>query len=236
MISGLMRFLPMAAALLVALGLARPAAAEAPESVPPERICGYLATEAERILRVPAQLLTAIGLAESGRYDQERQAKAAWPWTVHAEGRGRYLPSRAAALAEVEALQARGVRNIDVGCMQVNLGYHGDAFDSVEHALDPIANVAYAAVFLKQLYEENRSWSRAVAFYHSRTPEHYQRYSKRVMALWNEARRQAFEERRQANEAAYRERLAAKARPELRRVDRPGPAEARHLRRVTAGR
>ncbi|MDZ7712446.1 MAG: hypothetical protein U5L06_04740 [Rhodovibrio sp.] len=68
-----------------------------------------------------------------------------------AEGRGRYLPSKAAAIAEVRDLQARGVSNIDVGCMQVNLHWHGDAFESLEQAFDPAYNVAYAAAFLLDL-------------------------------------------------------------------------------------
>ena len=74
---------------------------------------------------------------ESGRWDAEAQASFAWPWTVTAEGRGRYLPSKAEALAEVRQLRARGLTNIDVGCMQVNLFYHPDAFDDLNQAFDP---------------------------------------------------------------------------------------------------
>ena len=36
--------------------------------------------------------------------------------------------------------------------MQVNLYYHGDAFDNLAEALDPAHNVAYAGTFLKKLY------------------------------------------------------------------------------------
>ena len=151
-------------ALLAPLLLASvPVRAESAKALPASEICGYLATEAERLTGIPAQLLTAIGLAESGRYDEHGQARVAWPWTIYAEGKGRYLPDRETAVSEVKQLQAKGVTNIDVGCMQVNLGYHGKKFTSVEHALDPIANVAYAAVFLKELHQENRSWTRAIA-------------------------------------------------------------------------
>ena len=55
-----------------------------------------------------------------------------------AEGRGRYLPSKEAAIAEVQALKAKGITNIDVGCMQVNLYYHGSNFDDLNEAFDPV--------------------------------------------------------------------------------------------------
>jgi hypothetical protein len=217
------RVLTIALALLAPLWLAAAGArADAGKPLPAAEVCGYLATEAERLTGIPAQLLLAIGLAESGRYDAEGQARVAWPWTIYAEGRGRYLASRDAAITEVKALQARGVRNIDVGCMQVNLGYHGKNFESVEHALDPIANVAYAAVFLKGLYQENRSWTRAIAYYHSRTPEHYMKYARKVMSLWADARREAIEARRLQAQADLRARMAERA-ANVRRAGDPSP-------------
>ncbi|MEQ9642575.1 MAG: transglycosylase SLT domain-containing protein [Alphaproteobacteria bacterium] len=210
-----------------------PARAESAKALPAAEICGYLTTEAERLTGIPAQLLTAIGLAESGRYDEHGQARVAWPWTIYAEGKGRYLPSREIAVAEVKRLRDKGVTNIDVGCMQVNLGYHGENFTSIEHALDPIANVAYAAVFLKELHQENRSWTRAIAYYHSRTPERYRKYAARVMALWAEARRDANEARRLRTQEEYKTRMAER-RAKLRRVDQPNATDKRHLKRIPA--
>lgn len=112
------------------------------------------------------------------------------PWTVYAEGRGRYLPSKAAALDEIERLRNKGVTNIDVGCMQINLFHHGAEFDGLAQMLEPAANADYAARFLKRLHEESRAWSIAVAHYHSRTPEHADRYRRRVLKLWPVAARQ----------------------------------------------
>src|SRR3546814_16620059 len=79
-----------------------------------------------------------------------------------AEDKGRFLPSKAAAIEEVRRLQARGIRNIDVGCLQVNLHYHPDAFASRETAFDPEANAAYAAAFLVRPRAEARSGTRAL--------------------------------------------------------------------------
>ena len=91
--------------------------------------CIQATREAERRYQIAPHLLGAVSLVETGRWNTDQAASLAWPWTVMAEGEGRYLPSKAAAIAEVERLQARGVENIDVGCMQINLRYHADAFD-----------------------------------------------------------------------------------------------------------
>jgi Transglycosylase SLT domain len=150
------------------LSLALPASAG--DTAAPWRLCATYAASAERNHRMPRGLLRAIAKVETGRYRAAEGEVLAWPWTVMAEGRGRYLPSKQAAIAEVEALRARGVRNIDVGCMQINLFYHPDAFDSLEAAFDPAANTQAAARILVDLKDTWGSWTRAVGNYHSNTP------------------------------------------------------------------
>ena len=54
----------------------------------------------------------------------------AWPWTVNQAGKSFYLKSKQEAIAKVKELQAQGHTNIDVGCMQINLAYHPDAFEN----------------------------------------------------------------------------------------------------------
>src|SRR5688572_234084 len=103
----------------------------------PWTLCRKETAKQERSEAIPAHLLTAISLAESGRWDETNRASAAWPWTVMALGEGRFYDTKEQALAEVRKLQKRGVTNIDVGCMQVNLGYHGHHFGSLEEAIDP---------------------------------------------------------------------------------------------------
>ncbi len=147
--------------------------------------CGAETRRQERILGIPDGLLTAISLVESGRFDKLSRASIAWPWTVMAEGKGRFLPSKAAAIAEVAALQARGVRNIDVGCMQINLQAHRDAFPNLATAFDPRANVGYAATFLTGLHRETGSWARAGTHYHSRTPHLAAAYRVKLAMAWN---------------------------------------------------
>ncbi len=175
--------LAAAAALLFAVSVPlAPAVANPSPTVvePTPDICRAATQREEQLRTMPPNLLSAISLVESGRWDKTRRARVAWPWTVMAEGIGRYLPSKQEAIAEVRKLKAKGVRNIDVGCMQVNLHWHGDAFDSLEEAFDPRANAAYAAEFLSNLYKETRNWDTAAAYYHSRTPERAQYYGGKV--------------------------------------------------------
>lgn len=170
------------AAVAGAMMLLAVAPAQARNSVDP---CGAETRRQERAHGIPAGLLSAISLVESGRFDKHSRASIAWPWTVMAEGKGRFLPSKAAAIAEVAALQARGVRNIDVGCMQINLQAHRDAFPNLATAFDPGANVAYAAKFLLRLREETGSWARAGTHYHSRTPHLAAAYRVKLALAWN---------------------------------------------------
>jgi len=152
----------------------------------PSRVCALEAARAERALAIPAGLLDAIAIVESGRWDADRRASFAWPWSITAEGKGQFLPSKAAAIAEVKRLRAQGVRNIDVGCMQVNLHHHAQAFASLDEAFDPTRNMDYAARFLTDLYEAHGSWPVAAGRYHSATPVHFHRYQAKVLETWND--------------------------------------------------
>lgn len=145
----------------------------------------------EQAAELPDHLLAAIARVESGRWHKGRGEILSWPWTVMAEGRGRYLPTKEAAIAEVQDLYARGVRNIDVGCMQINLKYHGRAFNSLDEAFDPLSNIAYAAAFLRDLKSETRSWTKAVGHYHSRHQRRGMEYRLKVLSAWREERRLA---------------------------------------------
>jgi hypothetical protein len=143
-------------------------------------ICAAAANRQERQSRIPKHLLLAIATVESGRWDELSRANFAWPWTVTAKGRGRFLPTKQAAIRAVQALQRQGVTNIDVGCMQINLGYHAAAFETLDEAFEPARNVAYAAAFLTELRKAKRSWSRAVWFYHSSDPVRQRYYGGKV--------------------------------------------------------
>jgi len=147
-------------------------------------LCGSAITAAEDAARLPQNLLEAIAEVESGRPEPSSGRLQPWPWTINADGVGAFFASKAEAIAAVRTLQARGVRSIDVGCMQVNLMFHPAAFASLEDAFDPRANASYAARFLTALHAGSRDWSGAIGAYHSQTQALGDDYRRRVLALW----------------------------------------------------
>ena len=181
----------LAAAL--ALGLATPAHSQTSSPVAPTEglLCRSAVAAAERSSGIPAHLLAAIARVESGRRDPVSGAMHPWPWSVNAEGQGFLYDSKAQAVAAVRAMQARGMRSIDVGCAQINLMHHPTAFPSLEVAFDPVANARYAAQFLKELFAQTGDWTKATAMYHSATPGIGAEYQQRVAAVWPEEQRLA---------------------------------------------
>jgi len=129
-------------------------------------------------------LLLAIAKAESGRPVPPLPGLQPWPWAINADGGAYYFDSKAAAVAWTRQALARGVGQIDVGCMQINLQSHPNAFSDIDQAFDPAANADYAARFLTLLVADaGGNWYDAVGHYHSRTPELAADYRERVSAI-----------------------------------------------------
>ncbi|ABS63610.1 Lytic transglycosylase catalytic [Parvibaculum lavamentivorans DS-1] len=154
----------------------------------PVNACEDAAIHHEQANGLPRALLAAVALAESGRYSPTTRKARAWPWTINAEGRPYYFKTKQEAIATTQRLLDSGMRSIDIGCMQVNLRYHPDAFISLEDGFDPMTNVAYGAEFLMRLHERAGSWEKAVAHYHSQTASRGGRYFARVIRIWENER------------------------------------------------
>ncbi len=176
--------------LLLLLMLIQPVQAQAKSlRTDPALVCMEATQKIEQEYNIKQHLLTTISNVESGRWNQARKQKLAWPWTVNAQGKGRYYASKAEAVREVKRLQKAGVKSIDVGCMQINLAYHPKAFKSIEEAFDPVKNVEYSAKFLKNLYEnKDNDWIKAAMAYHSSIPHKGQRYKKKLVNAFESIR------------------------------------------------
>ena len=172
-------------------------------------LCQRATAGQEAARRIPRKLLHAISIAESGRWDKNRRENIAWPWTVTSGGKGRYLPTKQAAIRAVRKLKRQGVWNIDVGCMQINLKYHPKAFKSLDDAFDPTKNTAYAAEFLVKLRQDKRSWVQAVKHYHSATRALHNPYRAKVYKIWRTERRRT-RNTQIAQERSLRKRNAAR--------------------------
>ena len=172
--------------IIVLLILLVPCQALADTSTAPQsaadRLCRRAITAAERAHGIPAHLLASIARVESGRRDQANGTFNPWPWTINADGQGYFYESRTEAVAAAMTARSHVAKSIDVGCMQISLTYHPDAFSSLDQAFDPAANADYGARFLLQLYEKSGSWPKAVEWYHSATPELGEDYGRKVYA------------------------------------------------------
>jgi hypothetical protein len=145
--------------------------------------CRQAVAAAERAHGIPSHLLAAIARVESGRRDQSSGTFNPWPWTINADGQGIFYDNKLQAVAAATSMRPRVTKSIDVGCMQISLTNHPDAFASMDQAFDPYLNADYGARFLVQLYEKTKSWPKAVEYYHSATPDIGHDYGVKVYAV-----------------------------------------------------
>ena len=138
----------------------------------------------EKKYEIPKGLLYAIMCVESKGH----------PFAVYSKQKGIrrksvYLNNAQEALDYVRVLQVLGVKNINVGCMQINLKCH--TAENLSLWFCPEYNVDYAGRFLKELKIRKGSWKKAVAFYHSGSKEKFHTsYLNKVIrhfgkTLWN---------------------------------------------------
>lgn len=182
------------ASCLVALSGGIPVALALPSGVVPQfapiadpaTLCQAAINLAQGTVRTPPGLLAAIAMVESGRRDPSSSQIAPWPWTINANGTGHAYPTEAAAMAAVRQFQIQGINSLDIGCMQINLQQHPDAFASLAQAFDPAANALYGADFLRRLKTRLGGWNPAIAAYHSQTPDLGLPYEQKVLAAWQD--------------------------------------------------
>ncbi|MDX2113235.1 MAG: transglycosylase SLT domain-containing protein [Alphaproteobacteria bacterium] len=219
------------AGLMVA-AISLPAAAQTDTLIEGAKLCTRQMPRYEREYGIPNHLLSAIASTESGRYHRGLKITVPWPWTINVEGKGYYFDSKQEAIAAVKRYRAKGARSIDVGCMQVNLLHHPEAFASLEQAFDPAVNVAYAASFLRNLYEEEKSWKTAASHYHSKTPSRGTAYAGNVYNHWYTIVSRLRDARLQTGSESETKLAAAAPRPESPQP--PAPVKLKPVAEQTA--
>ncbi|WP_428377998.1 transglycosylase SLT domain-containing protein [Lichenicoccus sp.] len=137
--------------------------------------CSDAARDAERSAGLPSGLLSAIGYVESGGR----------PWSVNSGQQGVQFTTRDAASSYVQGLLDQGRRIIDVGCFQVDLYYHPEAFARWQDGLDPMVNATAASRILQDLHARTGDWNQAVALYHSADPMRGMPYMQAVLRSWS---------------------------------------------------
>jgi len=127
----------------------------------PRNLCEAEMVAAAQRHNVPLGVLYAVGLTETGRKSSLQ------PYALNIAGKAVFADTPQEAMRHFHAARKKGVKLIDLGCMQINHHYHSKHFTSPQAMLDPQANVAYAAKFLSELYQNEGSWTLAVARYHA---------------------------------------------------------------------
>lgn len=148
----------------------------------PVALCEDAASEAASRTGVPLAILRAITLTETGR--PRGGALAPWPWAINQAGEEHWFASRDEAMTYVSQTLEQGIRNVDLGCFQVNHRWHAKGFTSLAAMIDPLENALYAARLLKSLYARHGDWSKAAGAYHSGTPEFAARYREKFDAIF----------------------------------------------------
>ena len=133
-------------------------AAEAPAAA---ISCEHEIETAARRYGIPLAVFYAVGLNETGVGGRLQ------PYSMNIDGRASSNASLSEALARFKAAKSAGARMIDIGCMQINHHYHADKFPTLEAMFEPALNVDYAARFLRELKQRERTWTMAVARYNA---------------------------------------------------------------------
>lgn len=116
---------------------------------------------------LPRHLIRSISAVETGRWNFRAQSYMFWPWALNKSGKAYYYATKQDAVLSAKEFLNKGSANFDVGCMQINLLHHPDAFRDIDQAFEPKDNIEYAASFLKRNYNLSNDWFKAVAVYHS---------------------------------------------------------------------
>jgi hypothetical protein len=110
---------------------------------------------------IPLNILFSVALTETGHRG------ALNPFDLNVDGRTIRSATLAEAMKRLTEERALGAKLIDVGCMQINIRWHGAQFRSIEEMFDSARNVAYAAAFLMRLKARYGTWTLAVARYNA---------------------------------------------------------------------
>lgn len=137
--------------------------------------CATHAVDAEQKLNIPAGMLLAVALVESGTDGTPN------PYAISSGGRAIVARNGQEALRRLRDRSGKLLANAYVGCMQLSVAVHRTSFQPVERIIDPRENVWYAGRLLVRLHGEEGSWKAALARYNGTTTRRAQAY---VCKVW----------------------------------------------------
>ena len=145
--------------------------------------CNHYTETIGKEYKIPNKLLTSISLVESG-LKREKILFLGHGHLMYLKIKVFYSKAETVNYLKKTIIK----KNIDVGCMQISLKYHGKNFENFNQILDPKSNVEYAAKFLRSLYSKHKTWNEAISRYHSSIPKKKSKISKKVQSYWSDLR------------------------------------------------
>ena len=132
------------------------------QAAPPVSCEHEIATAARRY-DIPLAVFYAVGLNETGVRGRLQ------PYSMNIDGRASSNGSLEEAMSRFKAAKIAGARMIDIGCMQINHPLPFGEQLRLARARCSIRrlNVDYAARFLRELKQRERTWTMAVARYNA---------------------------------------------------------------------
>ena len=128
----------------------------------------------EKEYNIPSGLLLAIAKIESNLES----------YALNINGRSMLFQDKDTALKTIHQSLEAGITNIDIGVAQVNYKWHRHNFSKLEDMLSPKSNIEYAAKLLSKLKQQYGDWHTAIRRYHSASPYHYRKYSRKIVLCW----------------------------------------------------
>lgn len=148
-----MRFSVNFAACLLVMAMVMPAAAEQKRwigAVDDDLLEGTAWGKIGEQYGLDSWLLYAISIEESNHFNPRTGKIYPWRWVIHYDGELTYHDNEDQARAHINRLEARGVRNYDVGPLQINRAWHGDRVASAHQLLGVHKSLEIAAEILTE--------------------------------------------------------------------------------------
>jgi len=129
-------------------------------------------------------VLYAVALQESRRIRPDGNVRP-WPWTLHAKGHGAmYFDTYDDALEKLIELIDSGVKNVDIGMMQISWGANGHLLPDPAKILQPQNNITLgAAILRRELDQQNGDLRQAIARYHTPSTARGNKYAQSVLTI-----------------------------------------------------
>jgi hypothetical protein len=129
-------------------------------------------------------LLYAITLEESGTLDSNGKILRPWPYQLHIKGKTLRFNSQKEAAQQIEQWEKAGIRNYDIGPLQINRRWHGHRVEHPSDLLNVSRSLHLAAYLLAETLQLSGSDKElGIGRYRSRHEDEARAYARRIQDI-----------------------------------------------------